>query len=347
MVFENAVQKLTLPTQKLALTLPTIQTEAKKPAQPAPTPAQTAPQPQNASILDQYIEKQTRNAQAQKTQNLNAARLGAQQTAAINGYDPAMASRAMFEQTAGAHQANQNIDDSVADAYFAVAQKKDDQMLEMLDKYRELNPQMYQAVMNEMARTGSTDINAAWNSVLAGNGGNPLKPLTPMETQYNGAMDVFDQTHKNATTEEREEFSQLVLNSMFSQSKMDIDNTGNAAVAEANSAALSNAKKIISGEDISSMSSTDIVNAMQSELSTQVKNALSSKATNASYGNLQNANQGDIVSVNGSLVLLTKAPSYGSHWTTVAGIPYKNYQHVNFEFINLETGEHGSKKINK
>jgi hypothetical protein len=60
------------------------------------------------------FEREAKRADARQTQNLNAARLAAQQQAALAGYDPAMASRAMFERNADAYGANQDIENALA-----------------------------------------------------------------------------------------------------------------------------------------------------------------------------------------------------------------------------------------
>jgi hypothetical protein len=77
-------------------------------------------------VYKDMYERQAKNAQAMKTQNLNAARLNAQQTAALAGYSPDMAQRAMFEQTAGAYKSNQDIENDLARFGLDVADKEYD-----------------------------------------------------------------------------------------------------------------------------------------------------------------------------------------------------------------------------
>ena len=93
---------------------------------PSPTPdTSTQPQPpaqdtstqQGQALQKKYqdmYDREAKRVQAQQAQNLTNARLNAQQTAALAGYSPDMAERAMFEQTAGAYDANQNIENELA-----------------------------------------------------------------------------------------------------------------------------------------------------------------------------------------------------------------------------------------
>jgi hypothetical protein len=81
-------------------------------------------------------DREAQNARAQQTRNLNAARLNAQQQSALGGYDPAMASRAMFEQTAGAHEANQGIENALAQYGLQSAEKQQALSKEMIDMLR-------------------------------------------------------------------------------------------------------------------------------------------------------------------------------------------------------------------
>ena len=103
---------------------PPEQTDPSPPPQPQ-AQTQTSGQDLIKTYKDMY-EREAINAQARQAQNINAARLSAQQTAALAGYNPDMAERAMFEQTAGAYKSNQEIENELARFGLDVANKKYD-----------------------------------------------------------------------------------------------------------------------------------------------------------------------------------------------------------------------------
>jgi len=351
-LLQNAASTVKNAANTVAQQQPTAPTPAV--AQPAQTTNQVQQEQENflKTMQDMY-DREAKNAQARQAQNLNAASLNAQQTAALAGYNPDMASRAMFEQTAGAYNANQNIENELARYGLEVAGKR-------YDIARDADQTAYSRnqYLLSLIQQGGYDNASAILSQFIQNGGNladaikylqgsnpDLWKITPDDIK---ALDLesaqYAELKRRAELNDEVAIRQLAaMEASYGKDTQttETQNLQNKITADAN--------QIIRTGSTEGLSNAEIINAVNHELlGEQVKAALkgtgSTAAGNLSVGGfpevknpsyLQGYQPGEMVFYQGNLIKISSQPQLVS--TSSSGSGTSTYK---ISYLDMSTNEY-------
>jgi len=281
------------------------------------------------SMQDMY-DRYSREAKARQAQNLSAARLSAQQQAALGGYSPDMAQRALFEQSAGAYKANNDIEGELARLGMEVQGKKYD-----IAKHNdETAYSRDQDRINRLQAEGYDQWGEIAERLAKGESIADILGYVPLTKTPD-----YEKSHEYETAQD-EYYANLLKENpddayakRYTQSRQAEQNAADTA---AQNEAYADAQAIIDG-NIGDMPISRIMNALKSTLGEQVRNALSNN-TVGNGADLAKHKKDDVIMFKGKPVRLTSNPTWKSEARGGWGRD-KAGQYA--EFVSLEDGTTG------